>query len=298
LSTQTFSESSHPREYEYEKEEEEEEELTNTFPTCLHSAVFGQETLCQALYISSVSIPFPSTQSTTFLHINGHVWHEVDTSGVFALCLDPSPSDKSKLLLSGHSVHLFRYRWDAPELSLSSSLPLVSLSSNEENAMTLLIETLDALLSDSVRRRARLVNESHSIAILFSGGLDSTLLAFYTHRHLPLEVPIDLINVAFSHPPQRSLVSPDFSSPLHTTTTTTTTTTTPTTTKNKNNKNNNNNNNNNHNNNSNNVSETKDEMSFENAPDRKSARQSLQDLRNFSFFCSFILREVRMSQCS
>nr|GAT47907.1 asparagine synthetase domain-containing protein 1 [Mycena chlorophos] len=37
------------------------------------------------------------------------------------------------------------------------------------------------------------------LAILFSGGIDSTVLAFLAHRHLPDE-PIDLLNVAFENP--------------------------------------------------------------------------------------------------
>lgn len=39
-----------------------------------------------------------------------------------------------------------------------------------------------------------------TVAILFSGGLDSTLLAYYAHLCLPEGQPIDLINVAFENP--------------------------------------------------------------------------------------------------
>ncbi|TPX32752.1 hypothetical protein SmJEL517_g04256 [Synchytrium microbalum] len=38
------------------------------------------------------------------------------------------------------------------------------------------------------------------IAVLFSGGLDSSVLAYYAHVHLPLSEPIDLINVSFENP--------------------------------------------------------------------------------------------------
>lgn len=38
------------------------------------------------------------------------------------------------------------------------------------------------------------------VAILFSGGLDSTLLAYYAHLVLPPQEPIDLLNVAFENP--------------------------------------------------------------------------------------------------
>lgn len=42
------------------------------------------------------------------------------------------------------------------------------------------------------------VNCTHSkLAILFSGGLDSAILASLAHGFLPLGEPIDLLNVAF-----------------------------------------------------------------------------------------------------
>ncbi|KAI6045017.1 asparagine synthase-domain-containing protein [Pisolithus marmoratus] len=38
------------------------------------------------------------------------------------------------------------------------------------------------------------------VAVLFSGGIDSTMLAFLAHRHVPGDEAIDLINVAFENP--------------------------------------------------------------------------------------------------
>lgn len=38
------------------------------------------------------------------------------------------------------------------------------------------------------------------VAVLFSGGIDSTILACLAHRHIPLDEPIDLLNVAFENP--------------------------------------------------------------------------------------------------
>ncbi|KAG8985492.1 hypothetical protein FRB90_004662 [Tulasnella sp. 427] len=39
-----------------------------------------------------------------------------------------------------------------------------------------------------------------SVAVLFSGGIDCTVLAYLAHQHLPLSEPIDLLNVAFENP--------------------------------------------------------------------------------------------------
>ncbi|XP_006636734.2 asparagine synthetase domain-containing protein 1 [Lepisosteus oculatus] len=70
-----------------------------------------------------------------------------------------------------------------------------------------LAQQLIDVLSEAVRRRVQsLPKESQAesplddkadIAILFSGGIDSMILAALADRHVPLEKPIDLLNVAF-----------------------------------------------------------------------------------------------------
>jgi len=41
---------------------------------------------------------------------------------------------------------------------------------------------------------------SARVAVLFSGGIDSTICAFLAAKHVPLDEPIDLLNVAFENP--------------------------------------------------------------------------------------------------
>ncbi|XP_019409884.1 PREDICTED: asparagine synthetase domain-containing protein 1 [Crocodylus porosus] len=75
-----------------------------------------------------------------------------------------------------------------------------------------LVHQLIDVLSEAVKRRVlclfrgtdQLKRENHSVsarkahvAVLFSGGIDSMLIAVLTDRHIPLEEPIDLLNVAF-----------------------------------------------------------------------------------------------------
>jgi len=38
------------------------------------------------------------------------------------------------------------------------------------------------------------------VAVLFSGGIDSTVITFLAHKHIPIDEPIDLLNVAFENP--------------------------------------------------------------------------------------------------
>ncbi|XP_028661900.2 asparagine synthetase domain-containing protein 1 [Erpetoichthys calabaricus] len=63
-------------------------------------------------------------------------------------------------------------------------------------------QLLDAL-SEAVRRRVQLLPRSPGgtgVAVLFSGGLDSMVLAALADCHIPPEEPIDLLNVAFQIP--------------------------------------------------------------------------------------------------
>ncbi len=58
-------------------------------------------------------------------------------------------------------------------------------------------------LHDSMAPRVLSLSESQPsvrLAILFSGGLDCTILAMLAHHLLPLSETIDLINVAFENP--------------------------------------------------------------------------------------------------
>ncbi|KAF8331070.1 asparagine synthase-domain-containing protein [Cantharellus anzutake] len=68
-------------------------------------------------------------------------------------------------------------------------------------------ETVDEFvrrLSEAVERQVtnippRSVGQAR-LAVLFSGGIDSAIVAFLAHRYLPLDEPIDLLNVAFENP--------------------------------------------------------------------------------------------------
>lgn len=69
------------------------------------------------------------------------------------------------------------------------------------------VHTLEQLLRRALGRRVENIPELHrrsadgaKVALLFSGGLDCTVLARLTHDFLPADEPIDLLNVAFENP--------------------------------------------------------------------------------------------------
>ena len=63
-----------------------------------------------------------------------------------------------------------------------------------------LVDSLSLRIKDVPTLGAPLNEKSAKLAILFSGGLDCTVLARQTHEILPTEEAIDLINVAFQNP--------------------------------------------------------------------------------------------------
>jgi len=86
---------------------------------------------------------------------------------------------------------------DPPKVQDLDTIPLHLTAAVDE-----LISQLDRSVMLRVRdipRRGKL-NSQARVAVLFSGGIDSTMLAFLANRHVDPAEPIDLLNVAFENP--------------------------------------------------------------------------------------------------
>lgn len=103
---------------------------------------------------------------------------------------------------------------DVKSLPRQNDLEELFLRKNNSTAVTRLV----AVLSEAVRRRVQSLPfqgnsppgcDQANVAILFSGGIDSMILAVLADRHLPDHEPIDLLNVAFKlQEPKKSKQSP------------------------------------------------------------------------------------------
>ncbi|WEW55755.1 hypothetical protein PRK78_001188 [Emydomyces testavorans] len=131
---------------------------------------------------------------------SSNFFEEVTTDGIHIIDLTRDvQSDVSSLTVE-------TIPWSAPIPPMNrripeteSVFPLVTSSSS--------VLKLEGLLRQSVELRVQKIPDPPSfssggakLAVLFSGGLDCTILARLAHELLPIYEPIDLLNVAFENP--------------------------------------------------------------------------------------------------
>lgn len=119
-------------------------------------------------------------------------WHEVPPAGVFCLQFPPvAPAVEVpwRVLMAKLPPVL-------PSPAPVAATPAPGPIWTPGNAALCAAELLRRL-SHAVRVRVASVPGS-AVAVLFSGGLDCTVVAALAHHHLPLSQPIDLLNVCFA----------------------------------------------------------------------------------------------------
>ena len=142
----------------------------------------------------------------------GGYWEEVPTDQIFCVHVSPpqSPHLRRDLPLSGAGqIHARVTAIARPSIIATRPLAHVTPPTCERTAAALCeaasasAETLLRLLSAAVRVRVGVATVpirapgGARIGVLFSGGLDSLVLAALAHAHVPPGEPIELINVAF-----------------------------------------------------------------------------------------------------
>ncbi|QIX01613.1 hypothetical protein AMS68_007130 [Peltaster fructicola] len=145
-------------------------------------------------------------------------WQEVEADGIY--CIELNAASKPDSQMSPFEVskqpYDFRYaaRWQTcsvlPFLTVSKETGCKYGTDANITADKEVVSMVHTQLSDALRARVLDIPEppceTHTLpvgsrlAILFSGGLDCTLLARLAHDLLPVNTPIDLLNVAFENP--------------------------------------------------------------------------------------------------
>nr|OQO25387.1 hypothetical protein B0A51_06981 [Rachicladosporium sp. CCFEE 5018] len=152
---------------------------------------------------------------------SANAWTKIDADGTYCIALDAQGTLATSDVVSWGHYRVFKlpYRTadDKTSGDITSVIPLLSLNKQVPTKPSSLTEKsnavaqLESLLRESLRLRVSSIPEPPRIesgpklpraklAILFSGGLDCTVLARLAHDLLPLSEPIDLLNVAFENP--------------------------------------------------------------------------------------------------
>ncbi|CZT50311.1 related to asparagine synthases [Rhynchosporium secalis] len=142
-------------------------------------------------------------------------WLEVEADAIYQLSFEPSTLGSKDSTV--HSITaiapIFKHAWTTVDFDVSEmTLGLFNVSIPSEmsvlNGQSESVGKLRHHLSESLKLRIQNIplppvsgyNPHVRMAILFSGGLDCTVLARIAHDHLPSDQHIDLLNVAFENP--------------------------------------------------------------------------------------------------
>ncbi|KAI1002982.1 Asparagine synthetase domain-containing protein [Podosphaera aphanis] len=142
-------------------------------------------------------------------------WQEVEADGIYQISITEGLDTLSHSVFdtSKPQVCLRKHTWESPDLHLSSQFlgtfnSVIPAELQVLNLQAKSVEYLQHLIHESLNRRITsipAITESAKescvrVAVLFSGGLDCTILARIAHQILPLNQDVDLLNVAFENP--------------------------------------------------------------------------------------------------
>ncbi|KAJ5065551.1 asparagine synthase-domain-containing protein [Bipolaris maydis] len=152
-------------------------------------------------------------------NVSGEAWAEVDADGIHVV--DLLDVHTGYPLFSDKRIPHRRFDQDQDsEVSFTLPFPLMNCSISDKATLDFsVVDQLKTSLLESLQVRTEHVREAvasmdmdvpnHArVAVLFSGGLDCTILARLCHNLLPPSAPIDLLNVAFENPRIHSQLEP------------------------------------------------------------------------------------------
>ncbi|RAL17200.1 asparagine synthetase domain-containing protein [Aspergillus homomorphus CBS 101889] len=142
---------------------------------------------------------------------------EVETDGIYMIDLEhafDTPASGSAASFAIDSIHTLPWDQDQSHLRPRNPIPSMNRSLPDGSSApsltteTPVISALEQKLHQSLALRIQNVREPPTsptgsrvkVAVLFSGGLDCSLLARLSHEILPEDETIDLLNVAFENP--------------------------------------------------------------------------------------------------
>lgn len=142
-------------------------------------------------------------------------WVEVNADGIYSLNLDTRLATPDGLKLDTHTI---KHDWvpsggDVMVSNIGNFNMTLPPSDHKLDFSSFSIEALNHWLCESLKLRVLDTPEPPNplfdidirVAILFSGGIDCTVLARLAHDFVPTNQGIDLINVAFENPRQVSI---------------------------------------------------------------------------------------------
>ncbi|KAI0538327.1 asparagine synthase-domain-containing protein [Xylaria digitata] len=176
---------------------------------------YGRDRLGRRSLLIKTSDNLDSITLSSIASVPTDGWEEVSSDGIWSIDLKTYAGMPSGLSLRDHvtsnawlqssnnemvsSIGVFNKELPPPKHELDFSSPSLQTLRHK------LIESLKPRVLDVPKPPNATSDVDIRIAILFSGGLDCTILARLSHELVPIDQGLDLINVAFENPRQVAL---------------------------------------------------------------------------------------------
>ncbi|KAI0478212.1 asparagine synthase-domain-containing protein [Xylaria cf. heliscus] len=176
---------------------------------------YGRDRLGRRSLLIKLSSETGSITLSSIASVPTSGWEEVGSDGIWSVDLKTYDGTSSDLSLQNHitkhvwlqsstdemisSIGVFNGQLPSPQHKLDFDSPSLQVLRHK------LIESLKPRVLDVPEPPNMISDVDARIAILFSGGLDCTVLARLAHELVPISQGLDLINVAFENPRQVAL---------------------------------------------------------------------------------------------